>query len=455
MKQADALDILKLGFNVFLTGPAGSGKTFLLNKYIDYLKKNDIKVAVTASTGIAATHLNGRTIHSWCGMGISQELNNSQMNSLKDNEYLSSRILSTKVLIIDEVSMLSAKVLDLVNSILQAFKQNLKPFGGMQVILCGDFFQLPPIKKNNNEDNNFVVKSDIWKKMNLKVCYLDEQYRQDDRDFLKVLNNIRNDNVDEETIKVLESRYDKAIDEKIRPTKLYTHNINVNSENIFELNKLSGEEKNFQMSSEGPAKLVTSLKKNYCLAPEMLKLKIGAVVMFVKNNFKKHYANGTLGKVVDFDEDNGYPVVLTLKGEEIIAEPEKWSIEDNDVPIASVMQVPLKLAWALTIHKSQGMSLDCAEIDLSKTFEFGMGYVALSRVKSLQGIKLLGFNPNSLEVNKKTIDLDKELFAQSARDLNKHRKLSKKQLRQKQKNFIEISKKEETDSLFDMEGLEI
>jgi ATP-dependent exoDNAse (exonuclease V) alpha subunit len=377
MTQKDVFEILKMGQNIFLTGPAGSGKTFLLNKYIDYLKANNIDAAVTASTGIAATHLSGRTIHSWCGMKIEEKMNGKQIDNLKDNENVFCRVTGAKVLIIDEISMLNASRLDLVNNICQALRQDLRPFGGLQIILCGDFFQLPPVTAGKKEDGRFVVESEIWNNMNLKVCYLDEQYRQEDQRFLKILNAIRNNAVDADIIDMLKGRINQPINSDIKPTKLYTHNKSVEAENFFELNKLEGEERSYQMIERGVPHLVKSLQEN-CLAPETLSLKIDAVVMFIKNNFGKGYVNGTLGKVVEFDEDSGYPIVETVSGRQIMANPE---------------------AWAITIHKSQGMSLDCAEIDLSNTFEFGMGYVALSRVRALSGIKLLGINDNALRVN--------------------------------------------------------
>lgn len=440
MRQEKALEILKMGSNVFLTGPAGSGKTFLLNKYIDYLKKNKVEMAITASTGLAATHLNGRTIHSWCGMGISQSLNDAQIKNLKKKKHLSISIRCAKVLVIDEISMLNAKRLDLVNTICQAFRQDSRPFGGIQVIFCGDFFQLPPIAKREDEDGRFAIESEIWNNMDIKTCYLEEQHRQEDKQFLKVLTDIRTDQVTSETVDILKTRHNKSIKNKIRPTKLYTHNHNVDAENVFELDKLKGEEMSYEMHSEGVPHLVKSLKDSYCLAPETLRLKIDAVVMFVKNNFGKGYINGTLGRVIGFNEDDHYPIVETTTGQEIVAYPEKWGIEDNGSVIASVIQVPLRLAWAITVHKSQGMSLDCAEIDLSKTFEYGMGYVALSRVRALSGIKLVGINDLALKVNQKIVNLDKNFFKMSQKSLKGLKTMSKKEKKKIQQKFIEINK---------------
>lgn len=435
MTQPDVLEILKTGKNIFLTGPAGSGKTFVLNKYVTYLRENDITVAVTASTGIAATHLNGRTIHSWCGMRIEQDLDEKQIENLKDDENIFLRVTSAKVLIIDEISMLNAGRLDLVNNICQALRQDLRAFGGLQVILCGDFFQLPPVTSKKSDDGRFVVESEIWNNMDLQICYLEEQYRQDDTRFLSVLNDIRNNSVDESTVSIIEERLNQPINSPIKPTKLYALNKSVDAENLLELKKISSEERFYEMRSNGVPHLVKYLK-DHCLAPDKLILKIGAVVMFVKNNFDKKYANGTLGRVVGFDNDSEYPIIQTFSGEQILATPELWGVEEGRSILASINQIPLRLAWAITIHKSQGMSLDCAEIDLSRSFEFGMGYVALSRVRSLAGIKLLGINEKALQVSKNVIVLDKKLFKRSQTDLKRFKELGARQIKKAQTDFI-------------------
>lgn len=438
MKQKEALEILKAGDNVFLTGPAGAGKTFLLAQYIQYLQKNQVLVAVTASTGIAATHLGGRTIHSWCGMGIEEDLSVEQINALKKKDYILRNVALAKVLIIDEISMLSAQQLDLVDRICKIFKEDMRPFGGLQVIFSGDFFQLPPIQRGGR-DGRFVTVSEAWNNMALRICYLHEQHRQWDKKFLRILQDIRSDTVTDETLAILGKRIKKSVKSEIKPTKLHTHNVDVDSYNLLELSKIDGEESLYEMHFEGVHNLVESLKKGYCLAPQELRLKIGAVVMFVKNNFNKGYVNGTLGKVVDFDDESGYPVVKTFSGNIIMASPEQWVIEDGKEVIASVRQVPLRLAWAITVHKSQGMSLDAAEIDLRKTFEFGMGYVALSRVRSLSGMCLVGFNEMALRARKDAIALDEELRAQSEKDRREYKKLGEKKVLSMQRNFLKKS----------------
>ncbi|MFA5994118.1 MAG: PIF1 family DEAD/DEAH box helicase [Parcubacteria group bacterium] len=437
MKQKTALDILKLGHNVFLTGPAGSGKTYLLNQYIAYLKEKGIGVAVTASTGIAATHMNGQTIHSWSGMGISDTLDEEDLTKLSKKHYHRQKFKRAKVLIIDEISMLHAHQLDLVDSICKKFKDPFQPFGGLQVILCGDFFQLPPVTQYGKKAQ-FVIESEAWEAMQLKICYLEEQHRQEDRRMLGILNDIRSRSCDAQTMSLILSRENKAIKSKIVPTKLYTHNANVDAINDFELQKIQAEPKVFQMTATGIDNLISTIRRG-CLAPETLVLKIGAAVMFVKNNFERGYVNGTLGRVVGFD-GLGLPLVETAKGKKITVLPEKWSIEEDDVLLASVTQMPLRLAWAITVHKSQGMTLDAVEIDLSKSFEYGMGYVALSRVRTLDGIKLLGINDVALEVNPQVYEFDKQLEELSHANVQVIGQLGILEKRRKQKEFLhEIS----------------
>ncbi len=408
MLQEEAFEILKRGDNVFLTGCAGSGKTHVLNRYIEFLKKKKIRVGITASTGIAATHLNGVTLHSFVGMGILNELSKSDLSKILKKRYLLKRLKKSEVLIIDEISMLSASSLNIADHIIRSFRKSEKPFGGMQVVLCGDFFQLPPIAKKTDllsEGSDFAYKSRAWKELNLKICYLSEQYRQKGKGLLLILNSIRNNKVNENVLDLLNGRYNVSLDKDVKITKLYTHNINVDYINNEELKKLSGKTKTYHMKRKGSEKLAEILSKNL-LAPKELNLKKNAIVMFVKNNLEKNYVNGTLGKVIDFKDGN--PVVKTMQGKKIEVFPEKWKIEEEGEIKAEVKQLPLRLAWAITVHKSQGMTLDFAEIDLSKSFEPGMGYVALSRVRSLEGIRLMGINENALKINEEILKKDKE-----------------------------------------------
>lgn len=415
MKQSDAFELLSLGYNVFLTGAAGSGKTFLLNKYIRYLRKHDVGVAVTASTGIAATHIGGQTIHSWCGLGIRTSLSDKELEEVASNKRVKRNVKRTKVLVIDEISMLHASQLDMVHRITSKISEREEPFGGLQVVLCGDFFQLPPIAKSAN-DTKFAFESSSLRDSNFLICYLSEQHRQRKDKLLDILNEIRSGTAGEQTKVPLRTCYKRQVvntkGESVQPTLLYAKNINVDAVNERKLDELQKPLKTFRMTSRGFSGHVESLIRN-CLAPEQLQLKIGAEVMFVKNDVNGAYVNGSQGVVVDFNDDTGYPEVQLLNGKIVTARPSDWSYEEFDIVRATITQIPLRLAWAITIHKSQGMTLDAAEIDLSDAFEPGMGYVALSRVSTLEGVRLMGLNDVALTVNSKVLNIDGKLQEQS------------------------------------------
>jgi ATP-dependent exoDNAse (exonuclease V) alpha subunit len=406
MTQQEALDILKTGSNVYLTGRAGSGKTYVLERFIDYLKFRDVSVGITASTGVAATHLSGMTLHSWTGVGIKGHLTEKQLEELQKRNYLRKRLTDVKVLIIDEVSMLSKSTFENVDRILKAFKKNDEPFGGIQVVLCGDFFQLPPI--GDGEDTDFIYKSSLWEDLDLKICYLDKPYRQRDERFLTLLDQIRSNMITKDTWQTLKECFLARQQGNVIPAKLYTHNDHADEVNARELAKIPGIPKAYIMTAKGHENFVHLLKKS-CLAPEKLVLKKGAQVMFVKNNVSEGFVNGTMGKVIDFTERERFPIVETFDGLKIKAMPESWEIEEDGEVMASITQIPLRLAWGITIHKSQGMTLDAAEIDLGKSFVTGLGYVALTRVRNLEGIKLKSINRTALSVNEEVIEVDRKL----------------------------------------------
>ncbi|KKQ21204.1 MAG: hypothetical protein A3G45_01075 [Candidatus Staskawiczbacteria bacterium RIFCSPLOWO2_12_FULL_37_15] len=454
MKQDEALDILKSGYNVFLTGPPGSGKTFLLNEYIKYLRKNHVAVSVTASTGIAATHMGGTTLHSWSGLGIREELNEQEVKEICKKGYVRKKIKNTNILIIDEISMIKASQFEAVNKICQYIRRSARPFGGLQVVCSGDFFQLPPVYKNDKPLDNtqnetaqkslgfaqdkvplFITDSQAWKSLEIKVCYLDEQHRTKDKELHKILNHIRDNEAEKSRELLFCSQNNVAGPEQSRRirepypeqsrrirnfTKLYTHNVDVDSINYAELSKIKGKEFNYQMVLRGNPIVAEILKKS-CLAPEKLVLKEGAHVMFIKNNFEAGYVNGTQGKIIGFGAGN-LPIVKTEDGKRITVKYADWTIDEDNSIVAGISQMPLRLAWAITVHKSQGMNLDSAEIDLSKCFLEGMGYVALSRLRSLSGLRLMGINNLAFCVNPKALEVDKnfkKLSKQSSAELKK------------------------------------
>lgn len=433
MTQKDALDILKLGKNVYLTGSAGSGKTYVLNQYISYLKSHSVDVAITASTGIAATHMNGVTIHSWSGIGIRDSLSEYDLEALEEHKYLWDRFQKVKVLIIDEVSMLHHFRLDLVNKILKSFKRNNLPFGGIQVVLCGDFFQLPPVSRQGEQESYFIYQSESWREMKPTICYLHEQHRHNDPAFIGLLNEIRTNTVSEHTYEILESRHNDQTESALETTRLYTHNADIDVINDRELAAIDSDSETYFMQTKGRPNLIESLKKS-CLAPERLILKVGARVMCVKNNYEMGYVNGTLGKVVKLDE--GSATIETIAGKRIILNPVSWSIEEDGKTKAEIIQIPLRLAWAITIHKSQGMSLDAIEVDLSKSFEPGMGYVALSRVRTLGGLKLLGINDTALRVHDEVLEFDEKLQEASEVSQEKIQNILDEDKKRRQEEFL-------------------
>lgn len=405
MLQTKALSILKSGKSVFLTGSAGSGKTYVLNQYIQHLKEREMSVSVTASTGIAATHIEGNTIHAWSGIGIKNALTSADLKDMKDKKYLKENLENCIVLIIDEISMLHRNQLEMVDKVLKYFKKNEEAFGGIQLILCGDFFQLPPVgDRNEKNSDKFSFMSPAWVEAQLTICYLTEQFRQTDNELNFVLNEIRSGKVSQKSINHLKTR-DNADIEATEPTKLYTHNIDVDRINKEQLEAIDGSLKKLKATIKGNPSMIESVKKSVT-APELIEIKKRAKVMFVKNNHEKGYLNGSLGEVLKYNE-HGFPIIKLLDGTEITAEQEEWKIEDDKgKTLVSYKQVPIRLAWAITVHKSQGMTLDCAEVDLSKTFERGQGYVALSRLKDLSGLRLVGLNQTALEVDSLALKAD-------------------------------------------------
>lgn len=407
MTQQQALDVMMLGHNVFLTGEPGAGKTHTLNQFIEHCDLHDIGVGVTASTGIAATHIGGMTIHSWSGIGIKDYVDEEDLDRLSKKAQLRSRFKKTRVLIIDEVSMLDGARLDAINDICKRLKNSDKPYGGLQVILCGDLFQLPPVNRNSSE-LDFPHRSQAWQDLNLKICYLSEQHRTEDDTLLSLLRAIRTNDDIESIAETLAPRIGEFTEEDT--TRLFTHNRNVDELNEHKLSLLDSEVKTFTMTSDGPERHVESLKKS-CLAPEKLALKVGAQIICTSNSPAQGYYNGSRGEVIEFDF--GKPVVKLQNGKVITMERAQWKIDDGDKTLASVSQYPLRLAWAITVHKSQGMSLDEAEIDLSKAFTPGMGYVALSRVRNLDGLYLRGLNNTALTVSPEISEFDKVLKQKS------------------------------------------
>lgn len=448
MNQTSALKILKSGANVFLTGEPGSGKTHTINQYVKYLRSHQIEPAITASTGIAATHIGGMTVHSWSGIGIKNRLSKSDLHSIADNDYIKKRVGKAKVLIIDEISMLPPATLQMIDAICREVKKNSRPFGGVQVVLVGDFFQLPPVVKNvvneNSQDNlfeetpiRFAYDAPVWEQAEFVTCYITEQYRQDDDALLSILSKIRSNNFDTSSLNMLKQRKVDPLKTTANAPKLYSHNVDVDAVNNQMLDKISAKSQLFPMNAEGHNVLIKAMKKG-CLSPESLYLKVGASVMFTKNNSKEGFVNGTLGEVIGFDKDSDLPIVRTRNGRKIKVAYADWTVEENGQVKGRISQIPLRLAWAITVHKSQGISLDEAIIDLSRVFEFGQGYVALSRVRRLSGICILGWNEIAFQVDPAVLIKDGQFYIQSSDAEKIYSRFSEEELAKMLKDFITL-----------------
>jgi ATP-dependent DNA helicase PIF1 len=422
MKQELALEVMLSGESVLLTGPAGAGKTFVLNQFIRLAKADGKHVSVTATTGLAATHLGGTTIHSWAGIGVMDSLPNGFAEHVAKGRR--EIIEKTDVLIIDEISMLHDYRLDMVDEACRLVRRKDEPFGGIQLIMSGDFFQLPPINRDDSRSGGFVVHSNVWRELDPTICYLQEQHRQDDEHLLDILNALRGGDIRRHHAEKLLERVDTQPPAGTLLTELHTVNIDVDRMNEERLDALAGDELFYTQSTTGAENYVENLQRSV-LAPATLRLKKGALVMSVKNAADRKYANGSIGTVIDFEPATEYPVVEFQNGRVVTMIPDSWELRDGDKKRASITQIPLRLAWAITVHKSQGMTLDAARIDLRKAFVEGMGYVALSRVKNLENLYLSGINRMALQISEDAQNIDGTLRTRAAADAKKFAHLAK------------------------------
>jgi ATP-dependent exoDNAse (exonuclease V) alpha subunit len=415
MLQKTAKEIIMSGKNVFLTGKAGTGKTYLTKEVVQALRdKNNKHVTIVAPTGIAALNANGATIHSQFKLGhldfrqgVKAEVE-KYINKHKRNRYLKLELFKIEVLVMDEISMIPNPMFSFIDYIMRWAKNSQSPFGGVQLIAVGDFAQLEPI---THFLKPFAWQSPSWREAGFRTCYLHEVYRQSEDDFLvDILNDIRRGQITANTEKLL----DRLLDKEPSPlaTKLYTTNRDVDMVNQEELMALKTEKHVHLAIEEGTKWDLENFYKNSLVVPE-LTLKVGALVMFNKNNTKKGYVNGTMGIVVDYM--GKYPVVKIKNQDTVIAMPETFEVIKNDKVICSVTQVPLKLAWAITTHKSQGLTIDDLEIDLGSVFAYGMAYVALSRASSSEGLRILNYNPSMKLTHPLTLQIEERMQEASKR----------------------------------------
>ncbi|KAK5919289.1 hypothetical protein CgunFtcFv8_023192 [Champsocephalus gunnari] len=388
--QSAVLTAVLSGKNVFFTGSAGTGKSFLLKRIMGSLPPKS--TFATASTGVAACHIGGTTLHNFAGIG-SGSAPLEQCIELAQRPGVLQHWTSCRHLIIDEVSMVEAQFFDKLESVARSVRRSTAPFGGIQLIICGDFLQLPPISKGK-EKASFCFQARSWHKVIQANMELMEVRRQTDQSFISLLQKVRVGRVTEEvTAKLMESAYHRIEKDGILATRLCTHKDDVELTNDNKLQQLPGSARVFEALDSDPA-LVKTIDAHSPVS-RLIQLKVGAQVMLTKNlDVARGLVNGARGVVVAFENGkHGLPHVHFLCGVTEVLKLERWVFKSGGGLHLSRQQLPLKLAWAISIHKSQGMTLDCVEISLARVFESGQAYVALSRARSLEGLRVMDFDP--------------------------------------------------------------
>ncbi|PKI33626.1 hypothetical protein CRG98_045982 [Punica granatum] len=417
-EQARVISAISSGRSVFVTGSAGTGKTALVKHAIKLLQKSlgRSKVFVTASTGIAAYALGGQTLHSFAGIGP----------PVNDRELLLERVLSDRrairrwkralALFIDEISMIDGELFDHLEFIAREVRESGKSWGGIQLVVCGDFFQLPPVNKRGylRLNKEFAFEADCWDSSFGLQVELTKVFRQSEERLIKLLQGIRKGQIDPEDMLFLEKSC--SLNDKLDASvvRLYPRNEDVNYVNEERMSELGKERYLFVAEDSGIEQAMRQLR--FGLAPDEIFLCEGARVMFVKNvDTSCGLINGATGTIIRFMEDKAgvssnvcqgggvLPVVKFDSGQIIVVEPETWCLMEANTVVARRRQIPLILAWALSIHKCQGMTLDRAHMDLSRAFGYGMVYVALSRVRNLTGLYLSGLNPSKIKARPKVL----------------------------------------------------
>lgn len=409
-KQSKALFLMQKGENVFITGPGGVGKSLVINifKKLFYTKRN---IGITSTTGVSAVLIGGNTLHSYLGIGLGNGGVDNLIKMISKNKQAISRWKNTDTLIIDEISMLSPDLFDKLEVIARHFRKNQLPFGGIQLILSGDFCQLPVV-----DNNKMCFEAQCWSECNLNVVYLTEIIRQNNIEFQKCLSEIRMGEISQDSKNLLNGCVNKQLDliNGIKPTKLFSTNAKTDEINEKELDKLDVEDfYRYEMKIEylgdfrNREKIIEKYKKN-CIAPHELILCVGAQVMLIFNiDTVGGLVNGSRGIVTQIVDNR--PLVKFLNGEEKWIDYNIWSFDDGgDEIVLRITQIPLKLAWAFTIHKIQGATLDFAEIDMERIFEYGQAYVALSRVKNLEGLSIKNINFESIKTHPKAKEFYKK-----------------------------------------------
>ena len=411
-EQRNAVHAAIEGKNIFITGPGGTGKSYLLSVLVKELKKVGRRVTVTAMTGCAALllELQAKTLHAWAGIGLGRGSIDSLVSGIVQHYPRKKRWTHTDCLIVDEISMLTPGLLETLDKIGRFVRKKQEPMGGLQVIFVGDFYQLPPVSRDTPQapDRTFAFQTPVWSQIIEETHQLRTIFRQQDPAFQRILGEARQGALSPESIALLESRKNMAWKgQLIRPTLLFTRNADVDAINCKQFNKLPSEIHTFVARTvltggkkEADYKEVIEKMDRDAPYTANLELKVGAQVMLLTNlNFEAGLVNGSRGVIKDFCETTGNPMVQFLPTlAPIRIEAHKW--ESDTEPPFSREQIPLRLAYSVTIHKAQGASLDSALVDIGPaTFEYGQAYVALSRVRSLAGLWVYDLDPRAFRVH--------------------------------------------------------
>jgi ATP-dependent DNA helicase PIF1 len=427
-EQQIAFDKYVQGHNIFITGPGGSGKSALIRLINDHAYKHFKGIYVTAMTGCAAVLLNckAKTLHSWAGIGLGNGTIEQLVTKIKKNKFAKALWKSTDILVVDEVSMLSLKLFNVLNAIGKAVRNNPNPFGGIQLIFSGDFFQLPPVgDKDETDTQRFCFESDDWNAVFRPHCQIQliKIFRQTDEIYSTILNQIREGKIRRKSNDLILQYVGRPFAANLvaEPTKLFPTRAKVENINNTKMSALQSDEKEFKIKYLKDLEMTRAERATRCdytdkdiqmeleflannlICEKEMKLKVGAQVMSIINIQSDRgldVCNGSQGIITGFCAVSGCPQVKFNNGIEMIMTRNIW--QSDKIPGIGVSQVPLILAWALTIHKSQGATLDAAEIDVgSGIFECGQTYVALSRVKSLDGLYLTSFDASKIRINRK------------------------------------------------------
>ncbi|XP_051868090.1 ATP-dependent DNA helicase PIF1 [Pristis pectinata] len=395
-EQSHVLAMILKGKNIFFTGSAGTGKSFLLKRIVGALPPKS--TYTTASTGVAACHIGGTTLHAFAGIG-SGKAPLQQCVELAQRSGILSHWLNCRHLIIDEISMIEGEFFDKLEAVARIVRKCNEPFGGIQLIVCGDFLQLPPVTRTK-EKYKFCFQAKSWDKCIQVNVELTEVRRQTDKTFIAMLQAIRLGRCPEEVAtQLINTAFQKIDRDGILATRLCTHKDDVEFTNEKRLQQLPGEMLTFEAVDSDP--MLAEILNAQCPAGQKLQLKKGAQVMLTKNlDVQRGMVNGARGVVIGFEPGNkSMPQVRFMCGVTETIKPERWLVKALGGTYLTRQQLPLKLAWAISIHKSQGMTLDCVEISLARVFESGQAYVALSRARSLEGLRVMDFDRKVVHAN--------------------------------------------------------